>query len=82
MPDSARASDKCLREKRKTINGDDMLWAMMTLGFENYVGPMKQYLNKFRELEVGHRRGCGLVHSCAGAEGREGRSRPPGLQEN
>nr|XP_025637937.1 nuclear transcription factor Y subunit B-3 [Arachis hypogaea] len=34
---TGEASDKCQREKRKTINGDDLLWAMTTLGFENYV---------------------------------------------
>ncbi len=45
-----RASDKCQREKRKTINGDDLLWAMSTLGFEEYVEPLKIYLHKFREV--------------------------------
>ncbi|KAG6577262.1 Nuclear transcription factor Y subunit B-3, partial [Cucurbita argyrosperma subsp. sororia] len=48
---TGEASDKCQREKRKTINGDDLLWAMTTLGFENYVGPLKIYLNKYRETE-------------------------------
>ncbi|XP_062098195.1 nuclear transcription factor Y subunit B-like [Humulus lupulus] len=48
---TGEASDKCQREKRKTINGDDLLWAMTTLGFENYVGPLKVYLNKYREVE-------------------------------
>ncbi|KAE9610268.1 putative transcription factor Hap3/NF-YB family [Lupinus albus] len=48
---TGEASDKCQREKRKTINGDDLLWAMTTLGFENYVGPLKVYLNNFRETE-------------------------------
>ena len=48
---TGEASDKCQREKRKTINGDDLLWAMTTLGFENYVGPLKIYLNKYREVE-------------------------------
>ncbi|KAJ4842414.1 hypothetical protein Tsubulata_039881 [Turnera subulata] len=48
---TGEASDKCQREKRKTINGDDLLWAMTTLGFENYVGPLKLYLNKYRETE-------------------------------
>ncbi|XP_038898148.1 nuclear transcription factor Y subunit B-like [Benincasa hispida] len=48
---TGEASDKCQREKRKTINGDDLLWAMTTLGFENYVGPLKMYLNKYRETE-------------------------------
>ncbi|KAJ8765595.1 hypothetical protein K2173_014717 [Erythroxylum novogranatense] len=48
---TGEASDKCQREKRKTINGDDLLWAMTTLGFENYIGPLKGYLNKYRETE-------------------------------
>ncbi|XP_004504028.1 nuclear transcription factor Y subunit B-1-like [Cicer arietinum] len=48
---TGEASDKCQREKRKTINGDDLLWAMTTLGFENYVGPLKVYLNNYREIE-------------------------------
>ncbi|XP_027076634.1 nuclear transcription factor Y subunit B-3-like [Coffea arabica] len=48
---TGEASDKCQREKRKTINGDDLLWAMTTLGFENYVSPLKVYLNKYRENE-------------------------------
>uniref|UniRef100_A0A0E0HFN7 Transcription factor CBF/NF-Y/archaeal histone domain-containing protein n=1 Tax=Oryza nivara TaxID=4536 RepID=A0A0E0HFN7_ORYNI len=46
-----RASDKCQREKRKTINGDDLLWAMATLGFEDYIEPLKVYLQKYREME-------------------------------
>lgn len=45
-----RASDKCQREKRKTINGDDLLWAMATLGFEDYIEPLKLYLQKYREV--------------------------------
>ncbi|KAH7849517.1 hypothetical protein Vadar_019012 [Vaccinium darrowii] len=51
---TGEASDKCQREKRKTINGDDLLWAMTTLGFENYVGPLMVYLNKYRETEGDH----------------------------
>ncbi|KAJ8632594.1 hypothetical protein MRB53_025930 [Persea americana] len=47
---TSEASDKCQREKRKTINGDDLLWAMMTLGFEDYIDPLKVYLHKFREV--------------------------------
>lgn len=47
-----RASDKCQREKRKTINGDDLLWAMQTVGFEDYIEPLQMYLVKFREAEV------------------------------
>ncbi|XP_058110161.1 nuclear transcription factor Y subunit B-like isoform X1 [Magnolia sinica] len=47
---TSEASDKCQREKRKTINGDDLLWAMATLGFEEYIEPLKVYLQKFREV--------------------------------
>ena len=46
---TSEASDKCLQEKRKTINGDDLLWAMSTLGFDKYVEPLKIYLAKYRE---------------------------------
>ncbi|XVE86507.1 hypothetical protein DITRI_Ditri18aG0039100 [Diplodiscus trichospermus] len=48
---TGEASDKCQREKRKTINGDDIIWAITTLGFEEYVGPLKLYLTKYREIE-------------------------------
>lgn len=48
---TGEASDKCQKEKRKTINGDDLLWAMTTLGFEEYVEPLKIYLHKYREME-------------------------------
>ncbi|KAE8680273.1 Nuclear transcription factor Y subunit B-3 [Hibiscus syriacus] len=48
---TGEASDKCQKEKRKTINGDDLLWAMATLGFEDYVEPLKVYLLLFREME-------------------------------
>ncbi|XP_073021301.1 nuclear transcription factor Y subunit B-1-like [Primulina eburnea] len=48
---TSEASDKCQKEKRKTINGDDLLWAMATLGFEEYIAPLKAYLARYRELE-------------------------------
>lgn len=48
---SCRASDKCQKEKRKTINGDDLLWAMATLGFEDYIEPLKAYLMRYREVK-------------------------------
>uniref|UniRef100_A0A5B7B3Z9 Putative nuclear transcription factor Y subunit B-8 isoform X2 n=1 Tax=Davidia involucrata TaxID=16924 RepID=A0A5B7B3Z9_DAVIN len=48
---TSEASDKCQREKRKTINGDDLLWAMATLGFEDYIDPLKAYLSRYREME-------------------------------
>lgn len=39
-------------EKRKTINGEDILFAMSTLGFDNYVEPLKIYLQKYREVYI------------------------------
>jgi nuclear transcription Y subunit beta len=48
---NCRASDKCQREKRKTINGEDLLWAMGRLDFNEYIEPLKIYLAKFRESE-------------------------------
>ncbi|GMI32831.1 hypothetical protein TeGR_g7409, partial [Tetraparma gracilis] len=50
---TSEASDKCQHEKRKTINGDDLLWAMSTLGFDRYVEPLKIYLAKYREAVKG-----------------------------
>lgn len=44
------ASDRCQQEKRKTINGEDILWAMQSLGFENYTEALKIYLGKYREV--------------------------------
>ncbi|MCE5166873.1 Nuclear transcription factor Y subunit B-8, partial [Datura stramonium] len=41
---TSEVSDKCQREKRKTINGDDFLWAMKTLELEDYIEPLKVYL--------------------------------------
>ncbi|XP_027728158.1 nuclear transcription factor Y subunit beta isoform X3 [Vombatus ursinus] len=46
---TSEASERCHQEKRKTINGEDILFAMSTLGFDSYVEPLKLYLQKFRE---------------------------------
>ena len=48
---TSEASDKCATEKRKTINGDDILWAMQSLGFDSYLEPLKIYLQKYRNAE-------------------------------
>ncbi|RWS11424.1 nuclear transcription factor Y subunit beta-like protein [Dinothrombium tinctorium] len=50
---TSEASDRCHQEKRKTINGEDILFAMSTLGFDNYVEPLKLYLQKYREAMKG-----------------------------
>merc|ERR1711976_176308 len=50
---TSEASERCQAEKRKTINGEDILFAMSTLGFDNYVEPLKLYLQKYREAMKG-----------------------------
>lgn len=47
---TSEASERCHTEKRKTINGEDILFAMQALGFDNYVEPLKLYLQKFRDV--------------------------------
>lgn len=72
---TGEASDKCLREKRKTINGDDLLWAMSTLGFDDYIDPLKLYLHKFRELE-GDKQGIGTGAPGGGGSSSSSLSQP------
>ncbi|KAK4355693.1 hypothetical protein RND71_024664 [Anisodus tanguticus] len=33
---TGEASDKCHKEKRKTLNADDICWALGSLGFNDY----------------------------------------------
>ncbi|EWC45520.1 hypothetical protein DRE_05378 [Drechslerella stenobrocha 248] len=47
---TSEASEKCQQEKRKTVNGEDILFAMTSLGFENYAEALKIYLAKYREV--------------------------------
>ncbi|KAL7628859.1 hypothetical protein AAE478_000374 [Parahypoxylon ruwenzoriense] len=47
---TSEASEKCHQEKRKTVNGEDILFAMTSLGFENYAEALKIYLSKYREV--------------------------------
>ncbi|KAJ1539120.1 hypothetical protein HK096_001005, partial [Nowakowskiella sp. JEL0078] len=46
---TSEAAERCCKEKRKTINGEDILWAMESLGFDSYGETLKQYLHKYRE---------------------------------
>ncbi|XP_043943770.1 nuclear transcription factor Y subunit beta [Protopterus annectens] len=61
---TSEASERCHQEKRKTINGEDILFAMSTLGFDSYVEPLKVYLQKFREAMKGEK-GLGAVVATA-----------------
>ena len=46
---TSEASERCANEKRKTMNGEDILWAMTNLGFDNYIEPLKLFLHKYRD---------------------------------
>uniref|UniRef100_T1IZ40 Nuclear transcription factor Y subunit beta n=1 Tax=Strigamia maritima TaxID=126957 RepID=T1IZ40_STRMM len=64
---TSEASDRCHQEKRKTINGEDILFAMSTLGFDNYVEPLKLYLQKYREAIKGEKT-LNATHGDSGLE--------------
>ena len=47
---TSEAAEKCQMEKRKTIGGEDILYAMVTLGFDNYAETLKIHLAKLRQV--------------------------------
>ncbi|CAF2162309.1 unnamed protein product [Brassica napus] len=55
---TGEANERCQREQRKTITAEDILWAMSKLGFDDYVGPLNVFINRYREFETD--RGCSL----------------------
>lgn len=46
------ANERCRKENRKTITGEDLLWAVGRLGFDDYLDPLKTYLRRYRESEA------------------------------
>ncbi|KAF8182413.1 transcriptional activator [Mycena galopus ATCC 62051] len=48
---TSEAAERSLGEKRKTIGGEDILYAMNTLGFDDYAEVLKIYLAKLRERQ-------------------------------
>ncbi|GAB4843589.1 hypothetical protein Ancab_013553 [Ancistrocladus abbreviatus] len=48
---TGEASDKCRKERRKTVNGDDICWALGNLGFDEYAVALRRYLQRYRDLE-------------------------------
>ena len=51
---TSEAAEKCQLEKRKTIGGEDILYAMVSLGFENYAETLKIHLAKLRQVRHTH----------------------------
>ena len=48
---TSEASERCNNDRRKTVNGDDILNSMACLGFDRYVPILKLYLEKYRESQ-------------------------------
>ena len=48
---SSEASERCLSDKRKTINGEDLIHSLSALGFDHYKNILKIYLDKYRESQ-------------------------------
>lgn len=48
---TSEACDKCSSENRKTIKGEDIIYAMNNLGFERYNDILTKYLAKYRESQ-------------------------------
>lgn len=71
---TADASDKCQDEKRKTINGEDIITSMNTLGFDDYIGPLKVYLAKYRASVKGNKN---PDTNATGGEREKGESNAP-----
>ncbi|SCU91312.1 LADA_0F09230g1_1 [Lachancea dasiensis] len=49
---TSEANDRCSQDKRKTINGEDILTSLNALGFENYAEVLKIYLAKYRQQQA------------------------------
>jgi len=59
---TSEAAERCQQEKRKTINGEDIIWAMETLGFDQYAPLMKIYLQRFKEITKTDKGVLGQAH--------------------
>ncbi|CAK9328373.1 unnamed protein product [Citrullus colocynthis] len=48
---TSEAAQKCHKENRRTLNGDDICWAFGSYGLDNYAEISAKYLLKYREVE-------------------------------
>ncbi|XP_059067218.1 nuclear transcription factor Y subunit B-2-like [Cryptomeria japonica] len=49
---TGEASHQCQKEKRKTLTGEDLIWAMASLGFEHYAQALENYLKRYRKTKA------------------------------
>ena len=47
---TSEASFQCKNQKRKTVNGEDILWALGQVGFDDYKTILQEYLNKYKQV--------------------------------
>ncbi|GLJ46198.1 hypothetical protein SUGI_0973160 [Cryptomeria japonica] len=45
---TAEASHQCQKDYRKTLTGEDLIWAMASLGLEGYAEALENYLQRYR----------------------------------
>lgn len=48
---TGEAADRCHKDNRKSLNGDDICSAMKTLGLDDYANAMRRYLIRYKEHE-------------------------------
>ncbi|KAG0454736.1 hypothetical protein HPP92_023685 [Vanilla planifolia] len=48
---TSEAIDRCQKERRKVINGEDIVLVLESLGFDEYIEPLKLYLKLYREAD-------------------------------
>ncbi|CAN6201786.1 unnamed protein product [Urochloa humidicola] len=79
------ATQECRRDRRLTITGDDLIAGLRNLGFDDYAGPLAEYLRRYRESEGTMPRGRhtmmppppGPAPAAAAATTVEVEARPP-----
>jgi nuclear transcription Y subunit beta len=54
---TGEAIERCQDDHRKTITGEDIIWAMERLGFDDYVAALRAYVRRMRECEDADRGG-------------------------
>eukprot|EP00347_Sterkiella_histriomuscorum_P013355 403365034 len=48
---TSEACDKCKNDKRKTINGEDLIYSLYQLGFERYLENLHLYYGKYKAAQ-------------------------------
>lgn len=49
---TSEANERCKEESRQIIAAEDLIWAMDSLGFDDYIRPLTRYLERYRNNEI------------------------------